>query len=401
MTNWQILTASIVVAALSVSPCRADDTRISVIETDPQTGLAVAVSIDNVALAHTSQLLPLDDDGKLIGPDDAPAQTQALLTQLPDVLKLADTDLTRVVKLNVYLADDAQADAVQTVLKKQLAHHAQPAITFVSGTLAQPGVLVALDAVAAIPGDGPPQVSHISLPGAAQERPATVSILPRGGVVYISGQAEKGDDLAARTRNTLANLEKTLKFLSLKRAQVVQLKSFLNPMTDLAVVEDEIAAHFQGGPLPAHVPVEWTATDSIEIELIAYLPAANGDADQAPLTFSTPPWMTSSPVFSRVATVGTGRRVYISGLYGNSATAQVPEIFKRLATILKKSQSDFDHLAKATYYVSDAAVSSALNDYRPQVYNPQRPPAASKAAVRGVGRTGRTITLDMIAVIPN
>ena len=401
MTNWRILTAGMVLAALSVSPCKADDTRISVIETDPQTGLAVAVSIDDVALAHTSQLLPLDDDGKLIGPGDAAAQTRALLAQLPDVLKLAQTDIQRVVKLNVYLDNDAHADAVQAVLREQLAPLAQPAITFVAGTLAQPGVLVALDAVAAIPGDGPQKVSHSSVPGATQERPATVSILPRGGVVYISGQAEKGDDLAARTRNTLANLEKTLKFLGLKRAHVVQLKSFLNPMTDLAVVEREIAAHFQGGPVPAHVPVEWTAADSIEIELVAYLPPANREVIRTPLTFSTPPWMTSSPVFSRVATLGTGRRVYISGLYGNEAAGQVPVIFKRLSTILKKSQSDFDHLAKATYYVSDAAASGALNDYRPQVYNPQRPPAASKAAVRGVGRTGRTITLDMIAVLPD
>jgi enamine deaminase RidA (YjgF/YER057c/UK114 family) len=133
-------------------------------------------------------------------------------------------------------------------------------------------VLVALDAVAAIPGNGPPNVSHRSLPGDAVEQPASVSILPRGGVVYIAGQAEKGDDLAACTRNTLASLQQTLEFLGLENAHVVQLKSFLNPMTELAVVEREIAAHFQGVPVPAHVPVEWTAAGSIEIELVAVLP---------------------------------------------------------------------------------------------------------------------------------
>jgi hypothetical protein len=31
-------------------------------------------------------------------------------------------------------------------------------------------------------------------------------------------------------------------------------------------------------------------------------------------------------------------------------------------------------------------------------YDPQRPPAASKAMVRGTGREKRTITWDMIAV---
>jgi len=56
------------------------------------------------------------------------------------------------------------------------------------------------------------------------------------------------------------------------------------------------------------------------------------------------------------------------------------------------------NLAKATYYVSTDATSKALNVLRPNYYDPKRPPAASKALVPGVGREGRTLTLDMIAV---
>ena len=68
-----------------------------------------------------------------------------------------------------------------------------------------------------------------------------------------------------------------------------------------------------------------------------------------------------------------------------------------LGKLLTASGSDFKHLVKATYYVSAEDASKALNESRPEYYEPQRPPAASKAVVKGVGRKGRTLTMDMIA----
>jgi enamine deaminase RidA (YjgF/YER057c/UK114 family) len=53
---------------------------------------------------------------------------------------------------------------------------------------------------------------------------------------------------------------------------------------------------------------------------------------------------------------------------------------------------------KATYYVSDADASAALNRLRPRYYDPKRPPAASKAQVAGVGVPDRTVVVDLIAV---
>jgi enamine deaminase RidA (YjgF/YER057c/UK114 family) len=77
---------------------------------------------------------------------------------------------------------------------------------------------------------------------------------------------------------------------------------------------------------------------------------------------------------------------------------QVREIFGSLGELLKKTGSDFEHLVKATYYVTDDEASNKLNELRPEFYHPQRPPAASKAKVKGVGLAGKTVTMDMIAV---
>ena len=102
-----------------------------------------------------------------------------------------------------------------------------------------------------------------------------------------------------------------------------------------------------------------------------------------------------------MARVAAGPTIYISGLYGDSLAngeAEIREIFANLGTLLNKTGSDFRHLAKATYYVSTNEASVKLGTIRPEFYDPQRPPAASKAPVAGTGREGRTITLDMIAV---
>lgn len=68
--------------------------------------------------------------------------------------------------------------------------------------------------------------------------------------------------------------------------------------------------------------------------------------------------------------------------------------------MLTKANSDFEHLAKATYYVSSDAASASLNKLRPRLLNPQRPPAASKAVVESVGLPSLGLTMDIITV-PN
>jgi enamine deaminase RidA (YjgF/YER057c/UK114 family) len=131
--------------------------------------------------------------------------------------------------------------------------------------------------------------------------------------------------------------------------------------------------------------------------------AAGQAATQAKdvIEYLTPPGMIASPIYSRVARVNRGDVIYTGGLYGPSGVsgeAQVRDIFAQLKGLLEKSGSDFRHMAKATYYVSDNDASTMLNKIRPGFYDPKRPPAASKAMVPGVGLESRSITLDMIAV---
>jgi enamine deaminase RidA (YjgF/YER057c/UK114 family) len=378
---------------------------IHCIGADAATGTSAAVIVDDTVLVHTTQLLPLNRRGELVGKDDVRAQSVQVIENLARVLEAGGSSLARVVKFNVCLADAASMSKVQQALALAFRGSRKPAVSFVASKITRADALVAIDAVAnALPEGTAREVKWLratdvyQLPGIQH-----AALLPAGPKLYSSGMADT-NALPEATRKTLEKLVAALAQLGAKKSDIVQLKTFMEPMSDSEAVRKEIV-NFFGGTAPPVVFVEWISPSPnppIEIELIA---AARGDfsKETETVSFLTPPGTTSTKVFSRVARVNHGKLVYISGLYGmkqGDAARQVREVFDSLSRILKQTGSDFEHLAKATYYISDDDAGNKLNDIRPQFYNPQRPPAASKAKVKAVAMPGKTVMLDMIAVTP-
>ena len=175
------------------------------------------------------------------------------------------------------------------------------------------------------------------------------------------------------------------------------IKCFLQPMVESDVVEQEIIKFFADDLAPPVAYVEWVSSLPIEIELVAHAPRM---ATKETVSYSTPPWMTSSPVFSRVARIHGDQRIYVSDVLTDAAGdggQQVKSVFGSLQGVLEQAGSSLKHLAKATYYVSSGDASEQLTNLRPLYYDPQRPPSASKAAVRSIGVPNRSFVLDMIA----
>ncbi len=380
---------------LSLVSLRAAD--LKRVEVDAVQARAGAVVVSGAVLLHTAQLLSLDEHGKVLFAGDTYKQTEMVFDLLDKVLKAAHGKRESVVKLNVYMANDEVGAEVRMEIRRRFGKNL-PAVSYMRGHLMHGEALVALDAVAettrkmekveslAIKGIHP-------VPGGSH-----VTFLPAGRKAYVSGMASKGT-MTVATDETMKQLWSVLEFLKAEPAQVVQLKAFLNPMTDHGVVMEEIKKRFPQGPLPVVHLVEWTSTTPIEIELIVALPKVE---EKLPVVeYLTPPGVTASPVYSRVARVNGGKNVYISGLFGEPDTngdKQLMAIFAELQRLAEAVGSDLRHLVKATYYVASDDTNRRLNTIRPDYYDPARPPAASKASVRGIGLAGRTVTLDMIAV---
>lgn len=378
--------------------------------TDIDASQAQAVRVEGGGLAYTAQFLPVTPKGELIG-NDAESQTQAVLDHLDAALKLVESDLSRTVKLNVVVTSAEVASLVRRTLAKRFPAGTQPAVSFVQSRLPHSEALVAIDAVSVASNRATPVFGRFrtsQLPNSSFSQVTSIGNAPR---LYISGQAEKGMDLGEATAKTLASLKATLDHFGLAHDYVAQAKCFLTPISDVKVVEAAFAKAF-GTAAPPCVFVEWQSSLPIEIEFVVpdlmtakaihdLIAAGQTPPAREPLEFITPPGMTSSPVFCRVVRVNDPRTIFVSGLFAKEATdgaGQVTQIFEQLQDILKASGSDLKHLAKATYYVSDNDASAKLNELRPKLYDPARPPAASKAQVIGVGMDGRSLTLDMIAV---
>jgi enamine deaminase RidA (YjgF/YER057c/UK114 family) len=390
-----------VIVQLLLQVGSASETPLKCIEADTTTGTSKAVIVEDPGLVYTAQILPLDDRRQTVAGGIA-KQTERVLAVLRGVLSNARSDLNSVVKLNIYISTSNDMSVLRQILRREFPGPNKPAATFVVTYLPDPAARIAMDAVAVPRYDSQTSKAQWISPLDYQDREISAAAVPSAGpLIYVSGMADT-NQLPDATRITLGKLMSAIGQLGLAKSDVVQLKAFFQPMSEAAAVRRAIVDFF-GGIAPPTVFVEWISpapNPPIEIELIAAGKAAATNQTES-VVFLTPAGTTSTKVFSRVAQVNHGKLIYISGLFGMNSrepAGEVREIFESLDKILKRTGSDFEHLVKATYYVSDDAAGNKLNDIRPEFFNPIRPPAASKAKIRGVGVPDKTVTVDMIAV---
>lgn len=355
-----------------------------------------AITVSHSALLHTAQVFATGEGGRIAADLDELGQARLAWGNLGQLLGSMGSDEQKIVRLNVVVTDSAAGTAMGRVLREALAPSDRPSVTLVEGSLPLHGSRVALDAVA-LAADGvagrpaPDSTALAWLPGLR-----AASRLAAGPRVYISGRAADGSPGDAAS-DVLRQIERMLRFLSLDRRSVIQLKCFLRPVSATAEVHERIVEHFRGEP-PSVVFVEWKNRLPIEIEAIAQ---AAADPSRSALRFITPPWDRASPIFARVVRIDHPVSIYVSTLNGrtpNRGELQVREMFDQLSELLAEVGSDFRHLAKATYYVADERSSTTLNEVRPEHYEADRPPAASKASVQGTAVPGMHLAVDMIAV---
>lgn len=389
--------------AVAFGVSTADAQQITSIQPTPRLGLARAVVVEDVPQVHTAQILPLDTGDRVASPGDVAAQSVRVVELLAEVLAGSGSDLGRLVRVNVHATDRDHFPVVQKTLAAKLAGMPTlPAVTWSVTPLPKAGALVALDAVAAATpatADAAPRIRIDGVP--AMSGPTHGAILPPGTAVYISGMVGQGD-MAAATRSALEQLAGVMSGLGLSLDDVVHVRTFLQPMSDAEASTSAIVAFFAGQEPPPITHFAWTLGDPIEIELVVAgegvsLPAEESGAVQ----YYTPPDVEASRVFARVAVCRGGPRIYTGSVVARAAgdvPGEVRGMFDELETLLQAAGSDLEHMVKATYFVRDDAASEALTRVRGEIYNPQRPPAASKAGVEDTGFDGRSVVLDMIAV---
>ncbi len=345
-------------------------------------GKAPWVCAHDTALVFTGQVTMSAPQGT------AGIQAEAACAALAEILAAQGSGLARVVRLTAYVAHESDVLAVEMMVKARFAT-SPVALTLLRGPLATPGARVALEAVATS-----------SLTTAAVQISKGAAVLPAGAKIFISGQAEKGTDLASGVRLTMAGLERSLTHLGLAKADVVQVKAFVRPFEDHAAAMKEIAAYFPSGTVPPVVLVEWQSEFFTEIELVASAKAMPAPSAGS-LAYPWLPWLPKSPRYSSTCYVAAGTPLVFIGALGaekGDAREQVKATFAQLGSILFDASAGFRSLVKATYYLGVPQARNTLGDIRDVYFDPTRPPAASALNVATLGVPGRALMVDMIAV---
>lgn len=399
--------ATVCCMALAVDGRAADESSEPSIQYVPLEGtvdapsgvFTTAVIVDQMPLVHTRQLFAFAPDGKLTGEGSADQQIEQVLANLEAVLKDSGSGLDKLVRVNVYALSTAIVANFHERLGKRVESSVRPAITSVLTPLPHRGALIAIDAVAGAADGGGALTLRRCKDIAGNDQCADAAVLPAGGIAYLSGDPEGFELTKLPANKSMARLMKTLGELQLGPEHVVQVKVFLNPMTASEDVLREVQSFFPDQLTPPVVFVEWLASLPVEIEMIAQLPASGDSAE--PVEYYDPPEFRPSNTFSRVALMRADRQIYIAGLYASKPSRGQPQadlLFAQLGDVLKKTGSDMRQLVKATYYVSDNDAARWVDRTRPKIFDPVRPPAASKIMVHAVGHPKRTMTVDMIAV---
>lgn len=121
----------------------------------PGPGFAHAVTTTG-RLAFVAGQVALDVEGNLVGAGDLAAQTRKAMENLHRVLDALGADWPDVVRFGWYVLDASQRQTIRDVrdelIRPSLADRPNPASTLIQvASLAEPGLLVEVDAVVALP----------------------------------------------------------------------------------------------------------------------------------------------------------------------------------------------------------------------------------------------------------
>ena len=380
------LVAAIAAVAQSAEPKAKmnPETDIQRIAQAGRTGFAASVRVPDGPLVFTGQIFPGNPNG------DARAQAENGLQSLETVLAKAGATLSQVARLNAYVSDDRSVSAIESVVAARCGGN-PAAVSIIRTPLQVSGTLMSFEAVA----------MSTRTPTAVEVIDSHSAILPAGGKIFISGQAERGPDLASAVKATMAGLHRSVQHLGLKKSDIVQVKGFIQPAGQHAIAMREVAASFDGAPVPPTILYEWVSELFAEIEIVVSaksLPATAGE----PITYAWLPWLTKSPRYCHVTHIMPGTPlIFIGAVDGgdtNDARTQMKTIFERLGSTLFEAGSSYRNLAKATYYLAHPTARTLLGDIRGVYFDPTRPPAASALNMTGLGYPGRAAMFDIVAV---
>ncbi len=305
--------------------------------------------------------------GTIVADGDIKNQTTKVLQSIDETLKKAGSSLAMAASMQVYIKNASDFAAMNEVYRTFFKAD-PPARTTIVSDFVVPGALLEISAIA-IPNGGERKVIH---PASWMKSPNPYSYgIKSGTTVFLAGLVSRnGKDnsvvegpMGVQTKAVLDNAAEILKEAGLTFDHVVSSKVFITDATKFQEMNDTYRTVFTKDP-PARAtvvaPLMGTA-NVVEITLIASsLPKQVFTTPAADGTPGKP-----SPILS--SAVKVGKRLYLSGLLGNTAAnkgdteAQTKEILARVGRTLQVAGFGWGDVADGVVYITDVKNFEAMN----------------------------------------
>ncbi len=130
----------------------------------------------------------------------------------------------------------------------------------------------------------------------------------------------------------------------------------------------------------------------------------------ANVRFLNPPSLSPPAGYSHVAEVSGGTLVFLSGqvatdregkLVGpGDLAAQTRQVFENLRAGLAAAGTDFAHVVKLTYFLTDASQIAVVRGIRDEFVDRAHPPASTAVQIVRLVREDFLIEIDAVAAVP-
>jgi enamine deaminase RidA (YjgF/YER057c/UK114 family) len=323
-------------------------------------------------LVYVSGLLGTGDDGKLVA-HDIRSQVHRALARLTQVLEAAGSSLAQTASVYVYLARASDFEAMNAAYREVFADAPPVRTTVVAGLLNN--ALVEIAAIA-VPNGGRRETLH---PAGWMNSPRPYSYIVRtDDLVFLSGLvSRRGTDdqvmpgpIESQVKTILDNAGTLLRTAGLTYSDVVTARVFITDRALFEAMNDVYRKYFTTDP-----PARATAVTGLVGETsVAEITIVASTVKKEIIGPSV------SPSLPLSTAVRAGRRVFLSGVLGNTAAtagnvgAQTRETLMRIGTALEAAGLGFADVVDSTVYLPDLAYFAAMNDvYRG--FFPKDPPA--------------------------
>lgn len=343
-----------------------------VVQAGPPPAMPYSRAVVAGGLIYLSGVLAQDEMGAVVGRGDVGAQTRHIIERLQQVLAAAGSSLHDAVSVTVYLTSASDFAAMNEAYRTFWPGD-PPTRTTVITELVLPDALIEISIIA-VPSGGERVAIH---PDRWQRSPNPYTYAIRSGdTVWLSGLVPRrgrdnrpvGGDITVQTRAVMDNAVELLDAAGLTTADIVSTRVYLARAGDFQAM-NAVYRECLGTSPPVRATVQaGLAGQGFLVEMTFTASSSHRQPMGTP-----PPGVPLSPA------VRSGRRLYLSGMLGNTPDtagdvgAQTRGTLARIGRALADAGASPADVVDVTVFLTDARLFDEMNVAYRELFGPDFP----------------------------